>query len=96
MNVKIRHLQVLQEKTTVGVRIGSHASVSFGSKFGKFRKKTALFVEQFLRLVASHPAFKILHVIGMFGIHQNRYLVSPEGPLDLKAIDDFRPCPTLG
>ena len=96
MGVKIRHMEVLQKKSAVGMRVGSHASVAGWGELGQLWKKTSAFIEQFLWLVASHPALEVLHMIGMLGVDQNGYLVSPERSLDFKPIDDLRSRPALG
>ena len=96
MAVEIRHAQVAQQNAAVGVRIGAHPPVALRCQLGQFRYKTAIFIEQFLGLVALHPAFKLLDVLGMLGIHQQRHLVRSERALDLQAINDFRSRPTLG
>jgi len=73
-----RHAQVAQQNAAVGVRIGAHPAVALGRQFGQFRLEPAIFIEQFLRLVTLHPAFKQLNMVGMLGIHQQRYLMRPE------------------
>ena len=96
MDVKVRHSQVAQQNTAVGVRIGAHPPVALRRQFGQFRHETSMLIEQFFCLVAFHPAFKLLEMIRMLGIHQDRYLMRPERALNLQAIDDFRSCPALG
>ena len=96
VRVKVRHAQVAQQNSAVGVRIGAHPPVALRRQFGQFRQQAAIFIEQFLGLVAFHPAFKLLDMIGMLGIHQERHLVRAEGALDLQTIDDFRSGPALG
>ena len=96
VDVEVRHAQVAQQNAAVGVRIGAHPPVALRRQFGQFRHEPAIFIEQFLGLVALHPAFKLLDMIGMLGIHQERHLVRAEGALDLQAVDDFRSRPALG
>ena len=96
VNVEVGHAQIAKQKSPVGVRIGPHPPVALGRQFGQFRFETSIFIEQFLGLVALHPALKLRHMIGMLGIHQQRHLVRPEGSLDLQAIDRFWSCPALG
>ena len=67
----------------------------FGRQFGQFRHEPAVLVEKFFWLVAFHPAFKLLEMIGMLRIHQERHLVRAKGALDLQAIDDFRSRPAF-
>ncbi len=96
VDVEVRHAQIAQQNAAVGVGIGSHPSLAFRRQFGQFRQETAALIEEFLCLVAFHPAFKLLDMIGMIGIHQQRHLVRPEGALDRQAIDYFRSRPALG
>ena len=94
--VEIRHAQVAQQNAAVGVRIGAHPPVALRRQFGQLRHEPAIFIEQFLGLVALHPAFQLLDMIGMLGIHQDRHLVGSEGALNLQAVDYFRSGPALG
>ena len=94
--VEVRHAQVAQQNAAVGVRIGAHPAVALRRQLGQFRHEPAILVEQFLGLVALHPAFEQLDMIGMVGIDQQRHLVRSEGALDLQAVDDFRSGPALG
>ncbi len=96
VDVEVRHAQVAQQSPTIGVRIGAHPSVALGGELGQFRNEAAIPVEQFFRLVAPHPGFKLLEMFGVLGIYQEWHLVGSEGALDLKTIDDLRPCPALG
>jgi hypothetical protein len=87
VKVKIRHAQVAQQNPAVGVRIGAHPPVALRRQIGQFRYQAAIIIEQLLGLVAFHPAFKLLDVIGMLWIHQERHLMRSERTLDLEAID---------
>ena len=55
-----------------------------------------MLIKQFFRLVAFHPAFKLLEVIRMLVIHQERHLVGPEGALDCRPSTTFGPVQPLG
>jgi len=96
VKAKIRHAQITQENPAVGMRIGPHPPVALRREFGQFRYQAAIFIEQFLSLVTLHPTFKLRHMIGVPGIHDERHLMRSEGALDLEAIDDFRSRPALG
>ncbi len=89
MDVEVRHAQVAQQNAAVGVGIGAHPAVALRRQFGQFRHEPPIFIEQFLGLVAFHPAFKLLDMIGMLGIHQERHLVRSESALDLQAVDEL-------
>ena len=88
MKVKIRHAQITQQNSAVSMRIGAHPAVALRRQFGQFRDESAIFIEQFFGLVALHPAFQLLDMIGMIRIHQKRHLVRSESALDLEAIDE--------
>ncbi len=94
--MEVRHAQVAQQRSAVGMWIGSHAPFALRCKVRQFRHKTAILIEQFPGLVALHPALKLLHMIGMVGVDQQRNLVCPESTLDFQAVDDLRTRPTLG
>ena len=96
VSVEVRHAQVAQQKAAVGVGIGAHPPVALRRQLGQFRHEAAISIEQLLRLVALHPAFELLDMIGMLGVHQERHLVRSERALDLQAIDDLRSGPAFG
>ena len=96
VEVEVRHTQVAQQQTAVGVRIGTHAPLAHGRQLGQFRQQTAIRIEEFFRFVTLHPGFQLLHMIRMLGIHQKRHLVRAERALDLQAVDDLRSRPALG
>ena len=48
--------------------IGTHPPVALRRQLGQFRHKAPFLVEQFFGLVAFHPAFELLDIIGMAGI----------------------------
>jgi len=96
VGLKVRHAQVAQQHAAVGVWIGAHPPLALRRQLGQFWKEPAIVVEQLFGPVAFHPAFKLLDVIGMVGIHQEWHLVCPEGALDLQTVDNFRTGPALG
>ena len=71
-------------------------AVALRRQLGQFRHEPAIFIEQLLGLVTFHPAFELLDMIGMRGVHQERHLMRSEGALDFQAIHFFRSRPTLG
>ncbi len=83
VGVEVRHAEVAQQSAAIGVRIGAHPSVALGGQLSQFRYEAASPIEQFFRLVASHPTFKLLEMFGVLGIYQERHLVGSEGALDL-------------
>ncbi len=92
---EIRHPQVAQQHAAVGVRIGAHASLAPGRKFGQFGLEAALRVEELFRPVAPQPFFQQPEVLGMRG-RLERHLVRAEGAFHLQAVDDLRAGPALG
>ncbi len=96
MDVEVGHAQVAQQNAAVGVGIGAHPAVALRRQFSQFRHESPIVIEQLLGLVAFHPAFKQLDMIGMVGIHEERHLVRSETALDLQTIDEFRSRPALG
>jgi hypothetical protein len=92
---EIRHAQVAQQDAAVGVRIRAHAATAIRDKLSQLRHQAALLVEEFLRLVAPHPVFQQLEVLG-FLVRMERHLVRAERTLDLQAVDDLRSGPALG
>ena len=61
---EVRHVEFAQQFPTVGVGIGAHPSVALRRQFGQFGQEPAVLVEEFLRLVASHPALELLEMLG--------------------------------
>ena len=94
--MEVWHAQVAQQNSAVGVRIGAHAPVALRRQLGQFRHESAILIEQLLGLVALHPTLKQLNMVRMFGIHQDRHLVSSERSFDLQAINHLRSRPALG
>ena len=82
---EIRHAQVAQQHSAVGVGIRAHAPFALGRKFGQLRFQAALLVEEFLRPVAPQPVFQQLEVFGMGSRVGERYLVRAECAFDLQA-----------
>ena len=96
MVVKVGHFEIMQQQTAVGVRVRAHPPIAFRGELCQLRDQAAILIEQFLRLIAPHPAFEQRHVLGMLRIHQHGYLVRSKSTLDLQPIDDFRSRPTFG
>ena len=65
--MEVRHAQVAQQNAAVGMRIGAHPPVALRRQLGQFRHEPAILIEQLLGLVAFHPAFEQLDMIGMLG-----------------------------
>ena len=93
--VEVRHPQVAQQGAAVGVRVGAHAPVALRRQFGQLRNEPAVLIEQLLGSVALHPAFELFDMVGMIGVHKERYLVRSEGAFDRQTVDHLRPGPAL-
>ncbi len=93
---EIGHPQIAEQNAAVGMGIRPHASFALGRKFGQFRFRATLLIEEFLRPVTPQPNFQQLEVFGMSGRVGERHLVRSEGALDLQTIDHLRPRPALG
>ena len=62
---KIRHAQIAQQLTAVGMRIGAHAAFAFGGQFSQFRFQASLLIKELFRPVAFKPIFQQLEMLGM-------------------------------
>ena len=76
------------------MRVGAHAAIPFGRKFGQFRDESAGLVEQFLRVIAFHPILQKLYMPRMTHV-AHRHLVRAKSSLDLLAIDNLGAGPPL-
>ena len=90
---KIRHSEVSEEFSAVGVRICAHAGVSHRRQFAKLRYQTVILSEKFFRSIASQPFFKLREVLFLF--HGNRHLMCAESSLDCVSVNNLRSCPAL-
>ena len=94
--MEVGHLEIVQQQTAVGMWVGPHASVTLRGEFCQLGDESAACIEQFLRSIAFHPTLEQRDMVQMVRIHEHRYLVRTECPLDLQPIDDFGSRPTLG
>ena len=62
---EVGHFQGFQQQAAVGVGVHAHAPAALGRNPGQFGAQRALFVEEFLGLVAPHPLFEQAQVIGL-------------------------------
>src|SRR5579884_3633272 len=60
---KRRNIQVNQQLSSIGVRIGSHTTVTLGCKSCKFWYQATIFVEHFFRSITAHPFFQYFQVL---------------------------------
>ena len=92
---KIRHGQIAQQQTAIGMKIRTHATVAGGSQFRKLGPKFAIFIEKLLRFVTFHPVFQHFYVGGKFFEVGERHLMGSPGIFDRFSFDHFWPGPTL-
>ena len=78
------------------MRIGAHAPIALRGQIAQLRDQSAVMIKQFLRLIASHPAFKQRYVLEVIRVNQHGNLVRPKRAFDLQSIDEFRSRPSLG
>src|SRR5580704_16374023 len=93
---KIRHREILEQKTAVRVRISPHSPDARWRELGKLDHKLAVFVEELFRFVTFHPLFKLSQVLRPFSEVRNRNLVRPPRAFYWFAIDDLGSCPAFG
>ena len=77
------------------MRIGAHAPRALGRELFQLGDEPAGFVEQLLRLVALHPVFELLEVLGIIAHTRQRHLVGAPEAFDLVAINFLRARPAL-
>ena len=70
--------------------------VALGREFGQLREQPAVVVEQFLGLVALHPFFQHLQMLGFVRQLGQRHLVRAPGAFHRLAVHFLRPGPALG
>src|SRR5271165_6636520 len=88
---KVRHLQIAQKNSAVGMRVGAHTARALRRKFGELGLQRSVGVEELFRLVALHPAFQELDMVGMRGVNEQGNLMRPKRAFNLQAVDDLRP-----
>ena len=62
---EIRHAQIAQQHSAIGVGIRAHTAFALGCESGQFRFQSALRIEQFLGPIAAQPVFQQLEVFGV-------------------------------
>ncbi len=93
---EVRQLQVPAQQAAVGVRVGAHAAAARGGERTQLRHQPAVGVEQFLWLVALHPVFQQLQMLGIGAHVRERHLVRAPRALCLVAVDLLGTGPALG
>ena len=96
MVAKVRHLQIAQKNSAVRMRVGAHPARALRRQFGELGLQRSVGVEEVFRLVALHPAFQELDMVGMRGVDEHGNLMRAKRAFDLEAVDDLRPGPALG
>jgi hypothetical protein len=81
--VEVGHIKIAEQNAAIGMWVGSHPSVALWCQLCQFCIEPAIFIEEFFGLVALHPRFQKLYVIGMCGIDKKWHLMRAECPLNL-------------
>ena len=76
--------------------IASHAPIPHRREGRQLIDELAVLVEEFLWLVASHPGFKNLEMLGVFTDCRKRNLVRAEGAFDRNSVHFLGTGPSLG
>ena len=92
---KVGHVEVVQQETAIGVRVGTHPPRAARRKCRELRHEASVRVEQFVRAVAPHPALEIGDVVGMRRIDEDRHLMGAERALDPQPVDLLRAGPAF-
>src|ERR1700734_1964239 len=92
---KVWYIERGQQPPAIHVRVPSHATTANRRGFCQLVNEFPFFIEEFLRLVASHPGLKDLEMFRVFADRGERDLMSTEGAFNRDSIHFFRPSPTL-
>jgi hypothetical protein len=95
VGTEVGHVQIPQEQAAVGVRVGPHPLRPLRGEGSQVSQQPPGLVEEFLRLVAAHPAVQLFDVPWMLVIDEQRHLMGPERALDLQPVNHLRSGPTL-
>ena len=93
---EVGQLQITQQHTAVGVRIGAHPSFSARRQLGQLRSQGAGLVEELLGPVGAHPLLELDEVLRIARELGDWNLVGAKGALGRQAVDHLRPGPALG
>src|ERR1700691_4229275 len=74
----------------------THTPIADGRKCGEFGYELAMFIEEFIRLIALHPGFKNLQMFWILTHGCKRNLVRSEGAFNRNSIHFLRTGPSLG
>src|SRR5664280_628143 len=93
---EVRQSERDQLPPTIHMGIASHAPIPNRRESRQLIDELAIFVEEFLWLIALHPGFKNLEMLGVFTHRSERDLVSPESAFDRNSIHFLGTGPSLG
>ena len=93
---EVGHVQVVQQQTAVGVRVGAHPPVVRRRQPGDLGYQRAAGVEQLGRAVGAHPLLELPQVLRVGPRRGDRHLVRPPGSFHRQPVDELRPGPALG
>ena len=93
---EVGHDERLHQQTAVGVGVHAHAAAAFGREIGEVGAEAAFLVEELFGLVAAHPVFEELEVVGLLENLAEGDLMGAPGAFDGLAVDEFGAGPALG
>lgn len=91
-----RHAKRLAQDAAVGNGIGRHALVAFGWEFLEFRDELALFGEELIRAITTHPRLERLHLLGICQDFWERNLMGTPEAFKIVAFNFSRGGPAFG
>src|SRR5213075_3070810 len=92
---KVRHVQVAEPQSTVGLRVGPHPPLARGREPGQLRTQLPAGIEELIGAVAPQPFFEQLQMHRVGAHLGERHLVRAKGPFDRLSIDLLRAGPAL-
>ena len=95
VGAKVWHLQVAQQQTAVGVRVGAHAPLPLRGQRRQLRAQRAALVEQLLGPIRAQPRLQLRQVLGLCVQIGERNLVGAERPLRRQPVDLLGTGPAL-
>ena len=93
---KIRQPKIPEHQTTVGVRVGAHATAATRCEFGELRTEPATLVKQLPGPVAHHPVFEDAHMGGIVVHLSHGHLMRAPVAFGALAVDFLGARPSLG
>ena len=93
---EVGQLEIAQQRTAVGVRVGAHAPLTLGREGRQLRPERAILVKQLLGAVGAKPLLELTQVLGIPSQVGERNLMGAKRPLRRQPVDHLRAGPALG